>query len=75
MKKQRKMFQMNEQDKSPEKELKKIEASNLTDTEFKTLVIIMLNEFRGRLDKLSENLNEEIVGIKKVIETIKKSQT
>ena len=75
MKKQRNMFQMNEQDKSPEKELKKIEASNLTDTEFKTLVIIMLNEFRGRLDKLSENLNEEIVGIKKGIETIKKSQT
>ena len=75
MKKQRNMFQMNEQDKSPEKELKKIEASNLTDTEFKTLVIIMLNEFRGRIDKLSENLNEEIVGIKKGIETIKKSQT
>ena len=35
MRKQRNMSQMKEQDKTSEKELNKIEASNLPDTEFK----------------------------------------
>ena len=37
---------MKEQNKTPEKELNKIETSNLVDAEFKTLVITMLNELR-----------------------------
>ena len=37
-----------------------MESSNLTDAEFKTLVIKMLNELRGRIDELSENFNKEI---------------
>ena len=41
---------MKEQNKTPEKELNKMEISNLLDAEFKTLVIRMLKE-------LSENLN------------------
>ena len=40
----------NEQNKTPEKELNKMEISNLSDAEFKTLVIRMLK-------KLSEDLN------------------
>ena len=44
------MVQMKEQIKTPEKELNKMEISNLSDTEFKTLVIRMLKE-------LSEDLN------------------
>ena len=36
---QRKMLQMKEQIKTPEKELKEMEISNLSDAEFKTLVI------------------------------------
>ena len=35
-------------------ELNKMETSNLLDAEFKTLVIRMLDEVRGRVDKLSE---------------------
>ena len=50
MRRQRNMAQMKEQNKSPEKELNKMEASNVPDAEFKTLVIRMLKE-------LSENLN------------------
>ena len=50
MKKQRKMAQMKEQIKTPEKELNAMEISNLSDAEFKTLVIKMLKE-------LSEVLN------------------
>ena len=44
------MAQMKEQSKTPEKELNKIEISNLSDAAFKTLVIRMLKE-------LSEDLN------------------
>ena len=44
------MAQMKEQIKTPEKELNKMEISNLSDAEFKTLVIRMLQE-------LSENLS------------------
>ena len=36
------MDQMKEQNKTPEKELNKVEISNLSDTEFKTLVIRFL---------------------------------
>ena len=44
------MAQIKEQIKIPEKELNKIEISNLSDALFKTLIIRMLNE-------LSEDLN------------------
>ena len=50
MKRQRHMAQMKEQIKTPEKELNKMEISNLSDAEFKTLLIRMLKE-------LSEDLN------------------
>ena len=43
---QRNMAQINEQTKTPEKELNKREISNLSDAEFKTLVIRMLKELR-----------------------------
>ena len=36
-----------------------MKSSNLTDTEFKTLVIKMLNELLGSVDKFGEN-NKEI---------------
>ena len=41
---QRNMAQMKEQNKTPEKELNKMEITNLSGTEFKTLVIRMLKE-------------------------------
>ena len=50
MRRQRNMAQMKEQIQTPEKELNKMEISNPSDTEFKTLVIRMLKE-------LSEDLN------------------
>ena len=44
MKTQRNMTQLKEQNEIPEKELNKMEISNLSDAEFKTLVIRMLKE-------------------------------
>ena len=60
MKRQRNTAQMKEQNKTPEKELNKMEISNLSDAEFKTLVIRMLKE-------LSEDLNS----IKKIQSQVK----
>ena len=59
MGRQRNMHQMKEQDKSPEKEINEVEASNLRDIEFKKIVIRMLKE-------LSENYNKEIASMKKI---------
>ena len=55
MRRQRNMTQMKEQIKTPEKELNKIEISNLSDTEVKTSVIRMpkkLNEDLNRIKKI-----------------------
>ena len=41
------MVQMKEQNKTPEKELNEMEISNLSDAEFKALVIRMLKELIG----------------------------
>ena len=45
------MAQMKEQIKTPEKELNKMEISNLSDAEFKTLVIRMLKELSKGLNR------------------------
>ena len=37
-----------------------MDTGNLSDAEFKTLVIRMLSELRGRADELSENFNKDI---------------
>ena len=55
MKRQRNMTQLKEQNKTPEKELGKMETSNLLEAEFKTLVIRMLRE-----------LSEDLSSIKKI---------
>ena len=53
-----------------------MESSNLTDAEFKTLVIKMLNEFLGSVDEFSENFNNEIKkNIKMEMEIIKGNQS
>ena len=62
---------MKEQGITSEKEINKMETSNLPDIEFKILVIRMHNDLKGRTDYLSENINKKI-GIKKDTETIKK---
>ena len=49
------MAQMKEQIKTPEKELIKMEISNLSDAQFKTLVMRMVKE-----------LSEDLDGIKKI---------
>ena len=50
-----------------------MEASNLPDAEFKTLIIKILNKLRERVDELSENFNKDIENTKKEMENIKES--
>ena len=72
---QRNMSQIKEQNKTPEKELNRMETSNLPDAEFKTVVIRMLNELKGRVEERSENFNKEVENIKVAIANIKKNQS
>ena len=48
------MAQMKEQNKTPEKELNEMEITNLTDIEFKTLVIKMLQELTGYFNSIKK---------------------
>ena len=52
------MVQMKEQKKTPEKELNKREISNLSDAEFKTLVIRMLKEVSKNLSSIKKIQSE-----------------
>ena len=54
MRKQRNMAQMKEQIKTPEKELNKMEISNLSDAAFKTLVISLLKELSDDLSSIKK---------------------
>uniref|UniRef100_A0A9L0T2X6 L1 transposable element RRM domain-containing protein n=1 Tax=Equus caballus TaxID=9796 RepID=A0A9L0T2X6_HORSE len=65
MRQQRSMFQVREQDKTPEKELNETKINNLPDKVFKQKVIRMLNDLGRRMDELSENGNKEFENIKK----------
>ena len=47
MRKQRNRAQMKEQKKTPEEDVNKMEISNLSDADFKTLVIRMIKELTG----------------------------
>ena len=66
---------MKEQNKTTETELNKMETSKLLDAEFKTQVIRMFTELRGRVDELSENFNKEIGNIKTEIENKRKTKS
>ena len=48
------MTQMKEKNKTPEKQLNKMEISNLSDAEFKTLVIRMLKELIGYFNSIKK---------------------
>ena len=52
--------QVEEQGKAPEKELSKMEKSNFPDAKFKTLLLRMLNDLSGKLNKDIINIKIEI---------------
>ena len=58
MRRQRNMAQMKEQIKTLEKELNKMEVSNLSGAEFKTLVIRMIKELSEDFSNIKETQSE-----------------
>ena len=56
MRQQRNMFQMKEQDKTPE-ELSEVEIGNLPEKEFRVMIVKMINELRKRMDAQNRNQN------------------
>ena len=56
------MFQTKQ---TSEKELNETEVSNLSDKQFKIMVIKMLPEFGGRMGKHNENFKEKMKNVKK----------
>ena len=58
---------MKEQNKTPEKELNKLETSNLSDAGFKTLVIRMLKElskYLNSIKKIHLEMNDTLIEIR-----------
>ena len=71
MRKQRNMAQLKEQIKTPEKELNKMEISNLSDAEFKTLVIRMfkeLGEDLSSIKKIQQGIKDSLIEIKNTLQ-------
>ena len=77
MGRQRNNPQMKGKEETYERMLNEIEASQLSDTEFKAMAIRKLTEFRENYHKLQGNYNElteNYINMKKEIETINKGQ-
>ena len=55
---------MKEQDKTSEKELNKIEISNLPNKEFKIMIIKMFTKLGRKMDEHSENFNKHLEELK-----------
>ena len=71
MRRQRNMAQMKEQIKTSEKELNKMELSNLSDAEFKTRIVRMLKELSEDLysiKKIQSEMKDTLIEIKNNLE-------
>ena len=68
MKRQRTMYQMKEQDKTPEKQLNEVEIGNLPDKGFRIMIVKMIQDLRKRMEakieKMQEMLNKDLEEIK-----------
>ena len=66
MRRQRNIARMKEQNEIPEKELNKMEISNLSDAEFKTLVIRMLRELSEYFNSIKKSQAEMKVTLSEI---------
>ena len=54
MRRQRNMTQMKEKNKNPEEELNRVEITNLSNAQFKTMIIRMLKELTGYFNSIKK---------------------
>ena len=72
MKRQRAMYQMKEQDKTQEKQLKEVEIGNLPEKEFRIMIVKMIQDLRKRMEAKIEKMQEMF---NKDLEELKNKQT
>ena len=72
MKRQRAMYQMREQDKTPEKQLNEVEIGNLPEKEFRIMIVKMIQDLGKRMEAKIEKMREMF---NKNLEEIKNKQT
>ena len=72
MKKQKVMSQMKGQDKIPEKQLNEVEIGNLTEKEFRIMILKMIQDLRKRMEAKIEKMQEMFT---KDLEELKNTQT
>ena len=58
MKRQKAMYQMKEQDKSPEKQLNEVETGNLPEKEFRIMIVKMIQNLGKRMEAKIEKMQE-----------------
>ena len=58
------MYQMKEQDKTPEKQLNEVEIGNLSENEFRIMIVKMIQDLRKRMEakiqKMQEMFSEDL---------------
>ena len=64
MKRQRAMYQMKEQDKTPEEQLNEVEIGNLPEKEFRIVIVKMIQDLgktmEAKIEKMQEMFNKDL---------------
>ena len=66
------MYQMKEQDKTPERQLKEVEIGNLPEKEFRIMKVKMIQDLGKRMEAKIEKMQQMF---KKYLEELKNKQT
>ena len=74
MKRQRAMYQMKEQDKTPEKQLSEVEIGNLPEKEFRIMIVKMIQDLRKRMEAKIEKMQASLKGVNSSFMTISGKQ-
>ena len=61
MKRQRAIYQMKEQDKTPEKQLNEVEIGNLPEKEFRILIVKMIQDLGKRMEAKIKKMQEMFI--------------
>ena len=74
------MYQMKEQDKTPEKQLNEVELGNLPEKEFRIMIVKMIQDLgkrtEAKIEKMQEMFNKDPEELKKKhLEELKNKQT
>ena len=64
MKKQRVLSQMKGQDKTPEKQLHKVEIDNFPENKFRIMIVKMIQDLRNRIEIMQEMFIKDLEELK-----------